>query len=319
MPPKDTRAAARRHGVRNGMDEREVKKVDSGYLGKDEDKSAAGDKREKSTSPKETIKATKLETLPNQGQKATPEQILEYLLSNAALQYCRPDDEASDIESHRADMITYSSQLLSPFEELLCAVVLSRPISHRLGLRTIRTILNKPYSLRDPLAIKTAGPKKVLKALEAARTQHKYKTADEISLLAEAVSNNDWHNDLSKLRAQSKNSVESEREVLRRSIKGLGKTGLDIFYRRVQWQWDEASPFVDSRTQAALERLGLPERAEKIEKLIESRWNDLNFGEGDGHDLETRKRRAFVVLLERAIGADLEKKIDQVLNEASKL
>ncbi|EAT78499.2 hypothetical protein SNOG_14262 [Parastagonospora nodorum SN15] len=301
------------------MDEREVKKVDSGYLGKDEDKSPAGDESKKSTTPKGIIKAIKLETLPNQHQKATPEQILEYLLSDAALQYCRPDDEARDIESHRADMITYSSQLLSPFEELLCAVVLSRPISHRLGLRTIRTILNKPYSLRDPLAIKTAGPKKVLKALEAACTQHKDKTADEISLLAEAVSNNDWHNDLSKLRAQSKNGVESEREVLRRSVKGLGKTGLDIFYRRVQWQWDEAFPFVDARTQAALGRMGLPKRAEEIEKLIESRWTDLNSGEGDGHDLETRKRRVFVVLLERAIGADLEKKIDQVLNEASKL
>lgn len=305
--------------MKNGMDEREVKKVDSGYLGKGEDKPAAGDKRKKSTTPEEANKVTKLETLPNQARKATPEQILEYLLSDAALQLCRPDDEASNIESHRADMITYSSHLMSPFEELLCAVVLSRPISHRLGLRTIRTILNKPYSLRDPLAIKTAGPKKVLKALEAARTQHKGKTADEIALLAEVVSNNDWHNDLSKLRAQSKDNVESEREVLRRSIKGLGKTGLDIFYRRVQWQWGEAFPFVDARTQAAMERLGLPKRAEEIEKLIELRWNDLSSGDGGGHDLETQKRRVFVVLLERAIGADLEKKIDQVLGEASKL
>jgi hypothetical protein len=216
-------------------------------------------------------------------------------------------------------MITYSSHLLSPFEELLCAVVLSRPIYHYLGLRTIRTILNKPYALRDPLAIKTAGPKKVLEALEAARTQHKGKTADEIALLAEVVSNNDWHNDLLKLRAQSKNNVESEREVLRRSIKGLGKTGLENFYRRVQWQWDEAFPFVDARTQAAMERLGLPKRAEEIEKLVKSRWNDLNPEDGGGHDLETQKRRAFVVLLERAIGADLENNIDQVLGEASKL
>jgi len=73
MPPKETRAAARRHGVKNGMEEREVKKVDSGYLGNGEDKPAAVDKRKKSSSPEEANKATKPEALPNQCQKATPE------------------------------------------------------------------------------------------------------------------------------------------------------------------------------------------------------------------------------------------------------
>jgi hypothetical protein len=37
MPPKKVRKAARLHGIRNGMAEREIKKVDSGYLGKGED------------------------------------------------------------------------------------------------------------------------------------------------------------------------------------------------------------------------------------------------------------------------------------------
>jgi hypothetical protein len=37
MPPKKVRKAARLHGIRNGMAEREIKKVDSGYLGKEHD------------------------------------------------------------------------------------------------------------------------------------------------------------------------------------------------------------------------------------------------------------------------------------------
>ncbi|OAK97510.1 hypothetical protein IQ06DRAFT_227090 [Phaeosphaeriaceae sp. SRC1lsM3a] len=329
MPPKKTRAAARKHGVRNGLEEKEVKKVDSGYLGKEDDEKdepSAGDKRKKSETPEESHKVTKTSKStaspkasqsPKPDLKASPTQVLKFLLSDAALDVCRPADEVADV-SDRGDITTYSS-LLTPFEELLCAVILSRPISHRLGLRTIRTLLNPPYSLCDPVAIKTAGPKKVLEALEVARTQHKGKTAEEITLLADAVSNNDWHNDLERLRALAKKGVEAERETLQSSVKGLGKTGLDIFYRRVQWQWDEAYPFIDQRTQTALEKMGLPKRAEGVQKMIEVRWKELGFDKGSERGLEEKRRRAFVVLLERAVGADLEGNIDDVVEEAAKL
>lgn len=307
--------------------------MDSGYLEKKDDGigPAAGEKRKKSNTPEqEANKATKIvsspqpkyqsptpkDLSPKPDLKAKPAQVLTYLLSATALEICLPPDEFSAITSTSPSPRTYSD-LLSPFEELLCAVILSRPISHRLGLRTIRTILNPPYEFRDPVAIKTAGPKKVLEALETARTQHKGKIADEITLLADAVSDNDWHNDLSKLRAQSKNAVGSEREVLRGSIKGLGKTGLDIFYRRVQWQWDEAYPFIDARTQIALEKLGLPKRAEGVQKMIEVRWKELRFEDGREGSVDEKRQRAFVMLLERAVGADLEEKVEEVLEQAS--
>ncbi|KAH7390773.1 hypothetical protein DE146DRAFT_662670 [Phaeosphaeria sp. MPI-PUGE-AT-0046c] len=329
VPPKRSRAAERRYGVRNGLEEKEVKKVDSGYLGKEDDEKdepTASDKGRRSTMLEEANKATRLSRLiasprislpPRPDLKASPTQVLKFLLSDAALEICRPADEVSDL-SDRGDIITYSS-LITPFEELLCAVILSRPISHHLGLRTIRTLLNPPYSLRDPVAIKTAGPEKVLEALEAALTQHKGKIADEITLLADAVSSNEWHNDLERLRTLAKKGAEAEREVLRRSIKGLGKTGLEIFYRRVQWQWEEAYPLIDQRTQQALEKMGLPRRAEGLERMIEVRWRDLGFEKGSERDVEERRRRAFVVLLERAMGADLEGKVDEIVEEAAML
>lgn len=327
---KRNRIAAKRRDdeeqVRNGLEvPKEVRRVDSANLRKavqdDErigNKLSIGDKRRKSVIPEEANKAPKIEETEEIQLKASPVQVLKFLLSDAALQVCIPDDEIADVQERGKDIVTYS-QLLSPFEELLCAVVLSRPISHRLGLRTIRTVLSPPYAFRNPVAIKTAGPKKVLHALHDARTQHKEKTAEEIELIADAVSNNNWHNDLRKIRRQTRSAVESERELLRRNIKGLGKTGLDIFYRRIQWLWTEAYPFVDPRTHIALEKLGLPKRPEGIVKMIEVQWHALNFQDSGKYNNEERRRRAFVILLERAVGADLERNIDAVLEEASKL
>ena len=63
-----------------------------------------------------------------------------------------------------------------------------------------------------------------------------------------AVYENDWSASLEAVRKQTGKSVDEERELLRSNIKGLGKTGLDIFYRRVQWIWKEGYPFIDGRT-----------------------------------------------------------------------
>ena len=120
--------------------------------------------------------------------KAKPSQLhlLNYLLSKSAEELCRPDDESEAIQS-RKNPRTYSSSVLNPFEELLCAVILSRPISHRLGLRTIRTILNEPYNFINAKAVKDAGDEKIHEAIWEAKTQHKQKTADEISMVANVV------------------------------------------------------------------------------------------------------------------------------------
>ena len=76
---------------------------------------------------------------------------------------------------------------LNPFEELMCSLILSRPIGHMLGLRSIRTLFNDPHQLNTPKAIKSAGKDGCRVALDEARTQHRQKTADELVLLADAV------------------------------------------------------------------------------------------------------------------------------------
>ncbi|KAG9517578.1 hypothetical protein KCU93_g8715, partial [Aureobasidium melanogenum] len=256
-------------------------------------------------------------------QKAAPttEQLLNYLLSPASTELCRPDDESSVVESQGAGFKTYSSSALSAFEELICAVVLSRPIGHKLGLRTIRTILNAPYSFNTPSAIISAGKERRHQALNDAKTQHKDKTAEQIGLVADVVahkfSKNDTDTSLDKVREQASKGWDMERDLLQENIKGLGKTGLDIFFRRVQWLWPEAYPFVDEKSSRGIEKLGLPKHPDELAKVLDRYWAKLDTSNLEKGDKEMQKRRAFVVICERATSADLEGKSDAILEAAA--
>ena len=59
----------------------------------------------------------------------------------------------------KTDGRTYRTEpgSLSPFEELVCAVVLAKPISHKLGIRSIAVLLNKPYAYTTPKALKASS------------------------------------------------------------------------------------------------------------------------------------------------------------------
>lgn len=187
-------------------------------------------KAEPSKQPRESLRKSG-----RYAQKSQPsqEQLVRFLLSDEAADLCRPEDELQDLKERGQDAKTYSSSVLSPFEELLCAMVLSRPISHRLGMRTIRTLLNDPYNFTTPKAIIDAGKEKRHQALWDAKTQHKDKTAEQIGLIAEVVSTKFAHDptDTSLNKVKELEDWDGERDVLQKSIKGLGKTGLDIFFR----------------------------------------------------------------------------------------
>ena len=113
-----------------------------------------------------------------------PPKMIQFLLSPDSIDLCRPKDETEDLKN-RGDIKAYSSSAFSPFEELIGAVILSRPISHALGLRSIRTIFNEPYNFTTPKALREAGPEGRRKALDEARTQHRQETAEELGSLAD--------------------------------------------------------------------------------------------------------------------------------------
>jgi len=277
-------------------------------------------KRKGDAAQHEPSKASRRSVRGSARAQPSHQQLLNYLISDAAADMCRPEDEIKDIGQHGKDMRTYSSTALSPFEELLCAVVLSRPISHRLGLRTIRTILNAPYNFTSPKAIKDTDSEKRHQALYDAKTQHKDKTAEQIGLIADVVAA-EFAKDVSdtsleKVRQQAKKDWDDERDLLQSHIKGLGKTGLDIFFRRIQWLWPEAYPFVDERTARGIEKLGLPKHPDELQKVLQENWSKLDSSALVDVEKEAKIRRAFVIICERATGADLEGKTDALLEAA---
>ena len=276
-------------------------------------------KKRKAPAPSEPNKAPR-----RSARSAAPVdavKVLQFLLSPSSLDLCRPKEEIEDVKARGPEIRTYSTSEFTPFEELVCAVILSRPIGHMLGLRSIRTIFNPPYEFTTPKKIREAGNEGCRQALDKARTQHRQKTAEELVLLADAVVDSLGYGDedvsMERVREESGYDCDKEREMLRKSVKGLGKTGLDIFGRRIQGVWPKFYPFADQRTLAAAEKMGLPGSAEELRLILDENWEKLEVKDIEAEDGEAKKRKAFVRILERAVGADLEGNIDSIKAEAT--
>lgn len=145
------------------------------------------------------------------------------------------------------------------------------------------------------MTIRDAGPEKIRQALWDAHILHKEKIAKEIELVATAAYANHWASDQHRngslviLRIQAGRAAEEERTILQSSIKGLGKTGIDIFFRRMRWRWPECIPFMDDRDRKAVGLLGLPQDADELVELVCDHWDKLS-----RIGFDDRKRRAFV-------------------------
>ena len=68
----------------------------------------------------------------------------------------------------------------------------------------------------------------------------------------------------------------------------------------------------------SLRKLDLPEEADGLVKALDQHWSNMERKSLAGKDDAAKKRRAFVTILERAIGADLEGKVDFLLEAAAK-
>ncbi|KAF2730720.1 hypothetical protein EJ04DRAFT_579663 [Polyplosphaeria fusca] len=149
-----------------------------------------------------------------------PAQTLNFLLPADAVDLVRPNDEIEDLDPSAKETVT-NPQWLCPLKEPGSAVMLSWPISHRLGLCSIRTLLNAPGRFQTPTPVANADANKGLQTLHHTRTRHKDKTAKVIGQIAGSVAGNDWSNGLQKVRGRASETVEKELEVLQSKIKKL--------------------------------------------------------------------------------------------------
>ena len=150
-------------------------------------KKATTSKKRKAEKDDKPAKAPRRSARGAEKSTTDPVKVINFLLSSEASDLCRPKDEVADIAQKGEKYRTYSAHEFSPFEELMCAAILSRPISHALGLRSIRTLFNDPYNFTSPKTIMDAGFDEVRIALDNARTQHRQKTAEQLCTLATVV------------------------------------------------------------------------------------------------------------------------------------
>ena len=321
MPPKKAQRPTTETGQKQKQIEEDRAKMDEEENPTAKDRANA-DVKEPSIRKRKTppTKASKKVKEPRKGTKSssrgksapTEHQILQFLLSPKSLRLCYPQDELDAPESKKYS--TSSPSTFSPFEHLLTVSLLSKPLSHMLGMRSTRTLLNSPFCLTTPKVISDVGEKRVWEALEVARTQHRQKTASYVFQMGQRL-----------VKDPDLEGFKDDPIVEVQKLKGMGKTGAELFCRRVQCLdgW-EVFPFADQRSLEALKELGLAvEDAEDLQELMEKEVNwkqagDMGLGKLSAGSQE-QQRVAFVLILERGIGASLEGNIQMVRNEAAAL
>jgi hypothetical protein len=345
MPPKTTTKATAAKDETKDEIKQDVFKTTESKPVEEDSKPAKTETKRKTASSKSGAKEPPAKA-PRRGRSnapspVSPSQLITFLLSPEAAELVRSKDEGELLTSS-PDSLSYTSNVpLPPFQELMSALLLSRPISHALGHRSIRTLMNPPWSYTSPKALLNPSnrPEKTPKdgeaaklaadggggeparvvymALEQARTQHKAKTASQLIGLAETCISEFCESDgdvgLLKLRKQVEDAGDDAGKVLedliKKNVKGLGQTGAEIFRRRLQGcaGWKAVGPFVDARTENVLERMGLSHDADELFKQVEE--TDVKSGDS--------KWQTFVIVMERAVEADLQGVVDQVMERAA--
>lgn len=99
--------------------------------GKGSKKRKAG--AEASNAPNKSARRSERSAPPTNLSSEEQVKILNYLLSPASLEQTRPKDEKGELESRGGDekLRTYSASEFSPLEELISAMILSRPIGRK--------------------------------------------------------------------------------------------------------------------------------------------------------------------------------------------
>ena len=249
-------------------------------------------------------------------------QILNFMLSKEALPYCYPED---DLEAKQAKKYsTTSPAAFTPFEHLLTASLLSKPLSHKLGMRSTRTLLNAPYGFNDPAAIVKAGYDRVYQSLEDAKTQHRQKTANYIFDMAQAFEDGEALGFLKEM--VNEKGPQGVIHQIGKTVTGIGKTGAEIFCRRIQavGGWGDAVwPFADGRALEALKQLGVEVKdASELQEMVETmvdfdKVGGMGLDKVQDMDVEQQVQVEYVVLLERAVGATLEGSVEKVKKMAA--
>jgi hypothetical protein len=179
------------------------------------------------------------------------------------------------------------------FRWLTASILLSARIGAGLAMRGAKALARAGWTTADKMAAAT-WEERVRVLNESGYARYDESTSrmlgDTSALLLDR-----YQGDLRKLRAAAERNPAAERRLLK-ECKGLGDTGVDIFFREVQVAWDELYPFVGRRDLEVARKLGLPGDPEQLAKLV--------------------GRQDFVALCAALVRTGLAKNLDTIRQEA---
>ena len=165
--------------------------------------------------------------------------------------------------------INVGKQTPSNLFQLLCASVLfSARIDAEIAAKAARNLKRRGWRTAAKLADST-WRQRVAALNDAGYTRYQERTATMLGDMADTLLER-WGGDLRKLRDEADRDPTRERRLLKR-LKGLGDTGVDIFFREAQAGWEELRPFADRRALDAARRLDLGGDAKALARLAKGR------------------------------------------------
>jgi hypothetical protein len=180
------------------------------------------------------------------------------------------------------------------FQWLCASILFSTEVSADIAAKAARSLLDHGLTLPAKMA---AAPWETRTRIlnQAGYARYDERTSAMLGETAQFLL--DKHQgDLRKLRRKAGRRVSEERRLLK-EFKGMGDTGVDIFFREVQSVWPEVMPFADSKALSCAGKLGLPEEAKALRRLVAERY--------------------FVPLLSALVRCDLQKDHKAILRAAA--
>ena len=155
----------------------------------------------------------------------------------------------------------------SPLFELLCfALISGNRISHDKSAEAMRAIFEHGWTTVKKM-VESSWEDRTNALNRAGYTRYDESTSKYLGETASMLQER-YGGDLRNLREAAEHDPEKEREYLK-ECKGLGDTGVDIFFREVQGVWSELFPYADSVALEAARRLELGDSAVDLLGLID--------------------------------------------------
>lgn len=154
------------------------------------------------------------------------------------------------------------------FQWLCAAILFSARISGDIAVEAARALRKAGWTTPKKMAA-SRWEDRAATLNRAGYARYDERTATMLGDTAQALLDN-YRGNVREVRNAAGRDPAQERKLLKQ-FKGLGDTGVDIFFREIQNLWTEIAPFADRKALQAARKLRLPGNAKELSRLVPRR------------------------------------------------